>query len=166
MVEAARQAVVGTTFRESISIWGPVGRAASKQHWLVTAQYLDSLDRELRNMEFLPQYLPESTWVAYAHTGHMQSLLKAFMERIRGEGGIPDCHLTVDRGNIDDLDMILQEKRTSVVIESQGQPASSQPEEPDVKWLAGKYGDEMSDVLYRVSTMRHEWLRRWRADCL
>jgi len=92
----------------------------------------------------------------------MQSLLDDFRRRHREDGGLPDCNLRVDRNNVADLANVLQEERAKAMGDVQGKPETETPSGPDVSWLAEKYGDKDGEVLYRLSTMRQEWLRRHR----
>jgi len=164
MIELARKASAGTDITESINIWGPAGRARRQRHLLVTETDLDQLPPAIRNMEFLPDYLPESKWIEYAQSGEMQSLLEGFLEEVRKKGGVPDCNLRVDKDNIDDFARIVEEKRSEALAARERKSEMPKPSRPDISWLAERYADRESKVLYRVSTMRQEWSRRWRED--
>lgn len=164
MIKSARKASTRAAITENINIWGPAGRARKQRHLLISGTDLDGLPSAIRNMEFLPEYLPESKWIEYAQKGRMQSLLEDFLENVRRKGGVPDCTLQVDKDNIGDFARILEEKRSSAIAAKQGKSEIARPSRPDILWLARKYGDKESKVLYRVSTMRQEWLRRWRED--
>ena len=107
-------------------------------------------------MDFLPQYLPESTWVEQALDGRMHSALLKFRERARAAGGIPDCTLSINAENIADLPNLLQSLR-----ETPPEPPGD-PTDEEIRALAENHGDVGSSVLYRVSTMFHEWRRRQR----
>lgn len=155
-VEMVSRARAISKSAESISIWGPAGRAGKRQNLLVTADDLQNLPEEIRSMDFLPQYLPESTWVEQALDGRMHSALLKFRERARAAGGIPDCTLSINAENIADLPNLLQSLR-----ETPPEPPGD-PTDEEIRALAENHGDVGSSVLYRVSTMFHEWRRRQR----
>ena len=121
------------------------------------------LPTDIRKMEFLPQYLPECTWVQYASSGEMHSMLRDFRSRARQLGGIPECSFRIDRHNITDFPKMLEAQRRLAADRPQ-QPEPKDPAAGDLQSLAETYGDSESGVLYRVSTMHQEWRRRERED--
>jgi len=60
MVRAAREVSRGAEVSEMVNIWGPAGRAGRQSHLLITQKDLDRLPDEIRAINLLPQYLPES----------------------------------------------------------------------------------------------------------
>jgi len=163
MIDLAREASARAVIRESIDMWGPVGRAAKYSRLLVTAEDVERLPLRIKSMESLPEYRPESYWVEYAVTGKMQRELDGFLEHARRKGGVPDCTLRVTVDNVDGFGEMLAHSRSGQTPGTAGAGTARSPTR-DLRWFAGRYGRANSSVLYRVSTMRQEWLRRWTED--
>jgi hypothetical protein len=163
MIDLAREASAGAVIRESIDIWGPVGRAAECSRFLVTAQDVEQLAANIKSMESLREYRPESYWLECAVTGKMQQQLDELLEHARRKGGVPDCTLRVTLDNVGEFGEMLALSRDSHTSGTTGTGTPRSPT-PDLRWFAGRYGEANSNVLYRVSTMRQEWLRRWKED--
>ena len=139
---------------ESIAIIAPAGRGREIEHLRPDSHDLQKLPEELRKIEFLPDYPSEAEWTEEAANGCMEDLLREFYGKLR-ERNHPELFLPFSKQNMDKISEIINEARHRAAPKRIGEDLS----EPDLKWLARRYGDKENKSLYKASMMRNKWLK-------
>lgn len=154
LVNYGREITKNGKSEESISIVSPAGRGREIENLRPDSDDLQKLPEEIRRIKFLPDYRSEAEWIEEAINGRMENLLQEYYQEIR-EREYPELFFHFDKQNINRVSEIIAESRHRKKTKKLGEDIS----EPDLKWLARKYGDKENRALYKASIMRNKWLK-------